>query len=327
MNMIKRLGFTAFSMLFVALFSLNALAITIDNGLATNAQGYWSVDVTDGGESREAYLTATGTPSGTIFENEEIVYDYFSYIDAGAGGVRLSATAVTTPAYISGPGEVTSAGEFLDPAGALIYWLMVSTIEPGSSVMVNELTLTASVGTLGQMLFFQYLDEDVLGSGDDFFFTRGTLGTDLELFTIDDAEAIGVSHSGAQSGAQGLANAVNAGWAMCDYNSMKSEIEGGTQSVTPDGVVCPDVLASASSHPIAGQGYGPFDIVSSMAWSVDPTESTATIVTTLGGVPDIRVVTGENVAVPTLDAGTMVLLVLLLGGVGILVMRRQGHVA
>jgi len=188
----------------LSLVSFNVGAVVINNGLATSQQGYWSVDVLDGGETRVANLTGTGTPSGTIFQNEEIIFDYFSYVDAGLGGVSLSATTIVSGAAITNPGEVTSSGNFLGSAGNIIDWVMVSTITAGSSIMTNALTLTARTGTLGTLDFYQYLDEDVLGSSNDFFFTRGNSGSNLELFTIDNAEAIGVSHSGAQSGGQGL---------------------------------------------------------------------------------------------------------------------------
>jgi hypothetical protein len=312
-----------------AIFAVSgaAAAVTLDNGFATTTQGYWSVVVNDGGESRTAYLTATGQPSGTVFEAEEIVYDYFSYVDTGSGGVQLSATNVTTPVSQGGAGTATSAGTFQGAAGNTIMWSMTSTIEPGSSVMTNVLTLTAETGTLGLIDFYQYLDEDVLGSGDDFFFKRGSFGSDLELFTIDYDEAIGVSHSGAQGAAQGLVNAVNLGWAMCDYNSMKPNIAAGTQTVSPSGEICGYMQGLAANHPIAGPGNGPEDIVSAMAWSVDPQAATATIVTTIGGVPDIRQVDGNNggpyVPVPLLDARMLALLVLLLGGAGAWFMQRR----
>jgi hypothetical protein len=313
------------SALTALLVSFGALAnVTIDNGFTTDQQGYWSVVVDDGGESRSAYITATGTPSGTVFENEEIIFDYISYVDTGSGGVRLSATNVTTAANLSDPAEVTSAGTFLGSAGNTIDWTMVSSIDPGTSVMLNTLTLTAQEGLLGILDFYQYLDEDVLGNGDDFFFTNGSGGGgDLQLFTIDNSEAVGVSHSGALAETQGLANSVFTGWAVCDYNNMNPAITSGTQSVALDGVVCGGLAPGV--HPIAGAGYGPDDIVSTVTWSVDPAASTATIVTSLGGVPDITEVVDpvNTTPVPTLSGQMLALLVLLLGGVTFWYSRRQ----
>ncbi|GMR15285.1 MAG: hypothetical protein BMS9Abin30_0910 [Gammaproteobacteria bacterium] len=314
---------TAVATIALSLVSFNAGAVVINNGLATSQQGYWSVDVLDGGETRTANLTGTGTPSGTVFQDEEIIFDYFSYVDAGSGGVRLSATTIVSAASVTNPGEVTSTGNFLGSAGNIIDWVMVSTIIAGSSILTNELTLTARTGTLGALDFYQYLDEDVLGSGDDFFFTRGSTGSNLELFTIDNAEAIGVSHSGAQSGGQGLVNSNFSGWAADVYNNIKPMISAGTQAVSPVGVISASLAAVAANHPVAGAGYGPTDIVSVVAWDMVPAATAATVLTTLGGVPNINVVSGEPIPVPALDIRMLALLTLLLGVGGVIAIRRQ----
>jgi len=311
-----------------SLVSASALAVDIDNGFTTSQQGYWRVDVTDGGESRDASITGTGTPSGTIHENIEIVYDYFSYIDTGSGGFQLSATTVTSTAAISNPGEVSSAGNFMGAAGNVIDWVMVSSIEPGGLIMENELTLTARTGTLGVLDFYQYLDEDVLSPGDDVFFTLGNSGSDLELFTIDNTEALGVSHTGAQSGAQGLLDATFSGWAACEFDQMRPSISAGTQSVSAGGVMCADLAAVAINHPVVGASFGPIDVVSVVAWGVDPNATSSTIITTLGGVPDITgVIPGiSSIPVPVLNRWTLALLTLLLGSVAMWVLYRRRQI-
>jgi len=313
-----------------SLVSFNAVAVEIDNGLATNQQGYWRVDVTDGGESRAVWMTGTGTPSGTIFENVEIVYDYFSYVDTGSGGVRLSDTDILVEAILTVPGTVSSTGTFTGSGGNTIDWVMLSSIEPGGVVMVSELSFAARTGTLGTLDFYQYLDEDVLGSGDDVFFTRGTSGTDLELFTIDNEEALGVSHSGAQSASQGLLDADFTGWAACEYNLMKPAITAGTQSVSPGGVMCASLSAVEITHPIVGQSYGPIDVVSVVSWVVDPDATAASIITTLGGVPDITdvidpppVVDIDVIPVPGLNNWMLALLALLLGAMALRIIQRR----
>ena len=65
----------------------------------------------------------------------------------------------------------------------------------------------------------------------------------------------------------------------------------------------------AGNHPIVGSGYGPEDIVSVLSWTVDPDATSAAIITTLGGVPDIRVIVTtavESVPVPTLNIWTLI---------------------
>ena len=220
-------------------------------------------------------MTGTGTPSGTVFEDEEIVFDYFSYVDTGSGGVRLSDTNILVSAILTVPGTVSSTGTFTGSGGNTIDWVMNSTIDPGGVVMVSELSFAARTGTLGTLDFYQYLDEDVLGSGDDVFFTRGTSGSDLELFTIDNSEALGVSHSGAQSANQGLIDAGFTGWAACEFDEMRPAITAGTQSVSLGGVMCASLSAVEITHPIVGQSYGPIDVVSVVSWVVDPAATAA----------------------------------------------------
>ena len=323
MNKYNQFLVTAVVTITLSLVSFSAGAVVINNGFATSQQGYWSVDVLDGGETRTASLTGTGTPSGTVFQDEEIIFDYFSCVDAGSGGVRLSATTIVSAASVTNPGEVTSSGNFLGSAGNIIDWVMVSTIIAGSSILTNELTLTARTGTLGVLDFYQYLDEDVIGASSDFFFTRGSVGSDLELFTIDNAEAIGVSHSGAQSGGQGLVNSNFSGWAADTYDGIRPQIIAGTQAVSPAGIISGSLAAVAANHPVVGAGNGPADIVSVVAWDMLPAATSASVLTTLGGVPNINIIGGASIPVPALDIRMLALLTLLLGIGGVIAIRRQ----
>lgn len=305
----------------LSLLSSSVIAVDIDNGFTTSQQGYWRVTVTDGGESISVHMTGTGTPSNTVHEDIGIVFNYYSYVDTGSGGVRLSDTTVTTPTAISGPGEITSAGTFTGSNGNTIEWTMVSSIEPGSSVMVNELELVSLDADFGTLDFYQYLDEDVLGFSDDVFFTKGTSGTDLELFTVDNAEAIGVSHSGAQFD---LNSATFSGWAACRFDQMKPLITTGTQSVSGGGVICNDLAAAAMSHPVVGPSFGPIDVVSVLAWNINSDDRRAVIITTIGGVPDISaVIPLSSVPVPALNRWMLALLTLLLGGVALWTLQRR----
>lgn len=267
--------------------------VTIDNDELTTTVGYWRVDVNAGGEANLAFITAVGTPSNTQWDATQVIFDYFTYIDVGPLGAafQLPTTVSAGPTLINGgvgTDQADSSGTFVGAGGNNIDWAVSSTIEDSSITMVNTYTFTAQTGTLGNIRLWQYLDEDVLGPGNDFFLTKGSFATlDLELFTLDSPEAIGVSHSGALVAAQDhLVNSDFVGYAGDQYNGMKGQIVAGTQAVSPAGVISANLGAAASIHPVVGPGYGPIDVVSVIAWDVDPAATTATIITTMGGVPE-----------------------------------------
>ena len=142
---------------------------------------------------------------------------------------------------------------------------------------------TENGGPLGALRFLQYLDEDVQGAGDDVFLSVGTAaGGDLELFTFDNTDVYGLSHSGALLPGTDLQNALFNGWAADRFNNMKPLIEGVGQLVSPTGVI---TNLQGLQHPQLGPVFGPADIVSVLAWDVDPNAASAVITTSLGGIP------------------------------------------
>jgi hypothetical protein len=263
----------------------SAEAAWIDNGLPSTQTGYWAVDVLDGGESRGAEVTPAnpgGIPS-------DVVFDYFSYADTGSGVFRLGTGS--PPIVIGPPHQVESSGNFVGSSGGMVDWTAVSTIPPGSPMMLNLYTFSAAPPfKLGKLRFSQYLDADVPASiGGDYFIPRGSAAgpvPDRELYTIDINDDYGASQGGSLAVSQGLVNSSFAGWAACKYPQLKSGIAAGTQNVSPQGVVCPDLAALAFNDPILGRSYGPADISSALTWDVSPNATSATIVTTLSGVPD-----------------------------------------
>jgi len=278
-----------FGFLTIQLLASSVSAQVIDNDLDTSTVGFLSVDVLAGGESRDARITAVGNPSGNLFENIDIVFDYISYVDVGDLGdaFELSSVSQLGPTLINdGPGddEVVSSGSFTGTFGNTIDWSVSSVIPDGSEILTNTFSFSARSGTLGEIRFYQFIDQDILGSSNDVFFTRGDVEDgSFELFTIDNNQAIGVSQSGALNDSLGLSSATFSGWAACTFRSITSAIENGTQQISLTGEICANLQNAEIDHPIVGPALGPRDIVSTLAWNVDPNASNATIVTTVGG--------------------------------------------
>ncbi len=157
-----------FSLCVLMLSITPAMAIWIDNGIS--GDGEWTVDVLDGGESENCQIDPIGGTGLT-----DVIYEWFVYIDVGADGsaTRISDN-VTTPAYLSGTNEVTSEGNFAGPNGT-INWTSVASIASGSMVYNNVLTFS-STQPFGTVRVICYLDEDVLGAGDDVLVEIGTPG-------------------------------------------------------------------------------------------------------------------------------------------------------
>ncbi len=131
LTLIKKLSMTVAGATFVTLGTLSssASALSINNGIPVGTVGSWTVDVLSGGESRTADLTANATsPNAIVTEN--VLYDYFSYVDIGNGGFRLN----TGTPVSSGINQVTSSGSFLGSGGNTINWNVVSSIASGSAI-------------------------------------------------------------------------------------------------------------------------------------------------------------------------------------------------
>ena len=294
-----------------------AWAVDIDNDIPEGTVGHWLVDVDSGGDYNVGELTARRADTNEVV-TEDLIYEYLGYIDTGING---SATQLSgDDAVITGEDTARSTGSFTGANGNTINWTAVTSIPNNEAETTTTLTFTAETGSLGDLRYIQYLDEDVFGASDDFLFTRGSAATnDLQLFTVDSEALIGVSQSGAFSEGQGLVNASFAGWAADQFSDLRGVIQDpGVLNVSPTGVVDTSDLPPSSLSGI-GAGWGLNDVTTALAWNVDANASTATIITSLGGVPDVREIPGgEEPIIPTPSAAASGL-VLLAG----LTLRRQ----
>lgn len=260
-------------------------AVLIDNDIESGVLGHFRTEVYDGGEVGAAYVTAELSATGGL-ATDEVIYDYLTFIDIGSSVFELGDTSITQAATQTGDDEVTSSGNFTGSNGNTIDWTAVSYIPNNTDTMATRYTFTAQSGQLGNLVLHQYLDEDVYNStGNDVLKVTGSPDArNLQLFTIDDNEVFGISHSGAFSVSQGLLNAEFIGWAADEYSDLRSAIRNQTVTVSRAGEINYDSLPSYSQS-VLGQSYGPEDVTSTMAWRMSQGATKATVVTTLGGVP------------------------------------------
>jgi hypothetical protein len=266
---------------------LGTNAVEISNGIPEGTAGHFRVDVADGGSSRRVVVTAARFASDDIV-TRNIVNNYYSFFDKGpsGGGGRLH-TPPPFPVDPINPNRVTTNGSLEGVNGTVISWTADSSIAPGAQVMKTTYTFTAEPGrVLGPLRLLQHLDANVPvleGASDDVFFRKGSAaGGDLRLFTFDNADIYGISHSGALVPGNDLQNASFAGWAADHFDNIISSITTAGQPVSPDGIIA---NLSSFQHPQLGPVFGPADIVSVLAWDVVPNATSAVITTFLGAVP------------------------------------------
>jgi len=294
---------------FALVLALGCLALSTISASAQNAGlrnidppppnpppiGYINVTLNDGGEidSGNFRLTATNAFTGATNQNVPLVYDYFSYVTTLNGTFRLSG-------MLSGNGahNAFSFGNFTGSNGNRIDWTADTVLPPGADRMTTTYTFDAAGGLpIGAMIFHQYLDEDVQGSGNDILLSSGLASAgNLSLFTVDNQSLIGVSHGGAQLPQQGLQNATFLGWAADAFPSLFTQIEASGINFTTNGILSSinytptgtvnTVNLAPLVHPSVGPafGLGGRDPSSSIAYSINANASSASLNTFLGGI-------------------------------------------
>ena len=259
---------------------LGTNAVEISNGVPAGTVGSFRVDLETAGGTRIVFVTAAPFASNDIV-TAQVIRNYYAFVDVGNDGVgdalRFLSASNPVPDPIN-PNIVTSNGSFFNNANRIL-WTAVSSIAPGAQVMTNTYTFTAETGALGPLRFLQHLDRN--GALNDVFSPTGSaVGGDLKLSTFDNTDVIGLSHSGIQLPGTGLQNASFAGWAADQFDNIITSIFTARPQVSPAGII----NLSSFQHPQLGPVFGPADIVSVLAWDVDPNATSAAITTSLRAI-------------------------------------------
>jgi hypothetical protein len=256
-------------------------AVEISNGVPDGTVGSYRVVMDTGGGTRNVIVTAARFASNDLLTTNA-VRNYYAFFDPGIDGLGdrlVGSDPVPDPIT---PNIVTSNGSFLN-SGNRILWTAVSSIAPGAQVMTNTYTFIAATGVLGPLRFLQHLDKNTYTPLNDVFSHTGSaVGGDLELFTFDNPEVFGLSHSGTLLPGTELQNASFAGWAADRFDNIITSILTAGQPVSPAGIIA---NLPSFQHPQLGPVFGPEDIVSVLAWDVDPNATRAVITTFLREIP------------------------------------------
>ena len=299
--------------------------IPIDNDLPTSTLGYWSVTAFDGGEANLAVATVFRFETGDVVTTDEVLAIFTSMIDPGNDGSGdFLHESVTTSVALTGDDQVTSSGAFTGSNGNTIAWTAVSEIADGSPFLETTYTFSVTEESFGVLRFYQYVDLDIAGFPQDVLLVRGSAAEgNLVLFNVDDGQGWGIGAGGSFGGGQGLAGATFAGWAGDVVPDLIVPIlgAGGPPAVSPDGEIDTTDMPPTTQR-FFGAGFGPTDVTTLFAWDLDPSATTATIVTRLGGFPDPS---STAPAIPTLSGAGIALnaFALLAIALGTLVVRRR----
>lgn len=265
---------------------------TIDNDANPTTVGYFSMQVQDGGSANVARVTAQGVTQ--LFTDQNFLFSFINGVDVdGAGAIPLTFTNITQAATRDPSGEdiVTSAGNFTGQNGQ-IDWTTTTSIADGSNVIVNTVTFS-SANPFGNLQFGNYLDEDVGASlTTNILAPFGTPGQPgFSAFTLDGTQRVGFGQGGVYTpNGTTLVNATYDGWAADEYNDLITDLGNGTATFSVPGNIDTTDLPPFND-PALGPVYGPADVTSAFAWTLNPNALTATVTTFLTLIPSNPVTT------------------------------------
>ncbi len=256
----------------------------IDNDVDENIVGHFEATVGDGNAIgfTEAGFSGSGVTVQDVFTseiliNQNYIFAYQTYVTTAAGIVSLETTTITQPATLIADDLVESRGTFAGPNGT-VNWIATSTFVDGTARLDTRLELDGVDTALGEIQVVSYLDEDVEGIFDDILVVSGTPGeADFRLLTIDGTRRVGFAHGGVYiDDGESLSNATYDGWAADIFDELQTQIADGSQTYSIEGDIDLTDLPE-SLDPDFGFQYGPGDVTTALAWTVDGTATTASV--------------------------------------------------
>ena len=260
--------------------------LLIDNDTLTSVIGHFEVTIDDGGSHNVDADGISAQGNTQLLENIDAIFEFLNYVDVANGDevLNLSDTTITTAAYLEDDDLVVSEGEF-DGENGVVSWRVESHFDDGFPILYNTVSFESDA-EFGNLQFVNYLDEDVQGVSDDILYLTGTPGaTDFRAFTLDGPERIGFSQGGTYLPGENLVNMTYDGWAADEFADLRSAVEDSSATFSIPGDIDTDDLP-LFTDPDLGDVYGPNDVTTAFAWTVDPEATTARIVTFLELVPE-----------------------------------------
>ena len=264
--------------------------LIIDNDVATSLPGFFEVPATGAGNAYDSNLNDAityQTPAGAILTRQDLIFEYFTYVEFGGNTTNLSATTITQPPTLIADDTVESRGNFAGPNGQ-VNWIATSSFVDGVATLFTSLVLEADGGGgLGDIRVISYLDEDIGGFTDDILATVGTPGLeDFRAYTLDGVNRVGFAHGGfyVDDGVN-QQNATYAGWAADIFPELRTQIEASTQGYSVPGTI--DIAdLPAAPDPQFGTVNGPADVTTAFAWDTTATASTSIVTSFLELLPN-----------------------------------------
>jgi hypothetical protein len=277
----------------------------IDNNVPVNLPGFFSVQPDRGGEINPWSNWVTAQGNSQLFINANWIFQSVNYVDVGGDGsaFSLANTTITMEPTLVSPDFVVSEGTFTGLNGP-VNWRVETFLNDGEPMVWNRISFD-SASPLGDLRLISYLDGIIAGVGNDILWPTGTPGTaDFRAISLDNQERVGFGHGGIYEPGPDLVNATYDGWVADLWPVLQSAIMGPGAAYSPAGTI----NLPALSDPELGTVYGPGDLSTAFAWSVNPLQTTATVTSFLELVAHNPATAGEQTRPASIQPQTTIVM-------------------